>query len=333
MTEVSGAVPPLYCVDQDPRVGTFGVPCEGCPLLPDCNALAAAQLALRQESEITDLTAANSLLEEQNAQRERENAVLLARLLNLRVDVLVESAFTPEGLRDHLLHDERIQEEMAAMRWGILRLDGRFVNYINRFGNLVGDDFLEAGGSEITSTLDGLVRVGDEPHPERREQGHSLGHDIICRQGGDEFSILIRNVTQRQLAQIAARIQSQLNPSDAVDRYAQGGIPFIASIGHMHASQMRPELTEQISQGNFYQAFRLVSGGADHMQRATKKSQYEIMWNLTLAAMPREQADEWVAQPDDRTVAELFLTHLCPDFHEDPAAFLRRRQREHEEEN
>lgn len=330
------STPPLLCLDQAPESTTFAVPCEGCPLISTeagCAALTGAQVIRSQGREIARLT-------EENQRTQEINAILLERLLNLRIDALVGTAFTPEGLRDHLTHDEQIQEELRKRNWGAVRLDGRFVHYINRFGTEVGDDFLQSGGEEITSISDGLVRVRpdrrqqqkpvevDQRVEEQRQQGHSLKFDIICRQGGDEFVLLIRNVDPAQLARIAARIQAQLSVAVALERYNEGKVPFIASVGFAHAMspEFGPEVTGMLSRQDYWEAFRKVSAAADVGQRAAKSRQYNTMWELTVASMPPNERPITVTRPGDREVAETFLRIMCPDFMDDPMSFLVRQR-------
>jgi GGDEF domain-containing protein len=328
MSDPEYPVLPLNCIDQsDPDA--LGQRCEACPI-QDCTALAAGELILRQQTTIDILTERNSELEEENRLAEIEKAHLLERLFNLRLDSLVETAFTPEGLKDHLMNDSEIQEELRAGNWGVVRLDGRFVNYVNRFGNLVGDDFLQRGGGKITAIADGLVRTHNRRRKDdirefdrrtaERRGGHSLfREDIICRQGGDEFALLIRNVTPAQLALITARVQSKLTVPYALDRYSQGQIPFIASVGAAHASDRQPEVQTALDVHDPWHAFRIINGLADEGQREVKSQQYKDMWDMVQRATA---GNSTIAQPDDRIVAERFLTVLCPDFQRDPIAFL-----------
>ena len=196
MTEFRANLP-LSCINiAQPELS--GQPCAGCPMLEiGCTALAAGVKIEEQHRTITTLEAANQVHEERNAK-------LLDRLFNLRMDALVKSALTPEGFKDILENSPELIEELRGMQWGVVRLDGRFVNYINKFGNEVGDEFLEQGGNEITAISDGLVRRGerrslttdatDERRKNDRRVGKTVGGDFICRQGGDEFSLLIRGV-------------------------------------------------------------------------------------------------------------------------------------------
>jgi hypothetical protein len=328
MSETRPLIAPMDCARLD--TPTQGLPCVGCERLDTPEGC----LALNAVIELT----------RRNAELERQNAELLARLLNIRVDVLVDRAYTPEGLRDYLQYNENgIQGELNEMAWGVIRLDGRFVNYINRFGNLAGDDFLRAGGARIAAISDGLARVDERRQEEapvttdqriedRRQPGQAGGPDIFCRQGGDEFSLIIRGVSRNKLRGIADRIQKQLTPEQAIERYAGGGIPFIASVGFSHATDLDAEVLESMERGDYLEAFQLVNAGADDGQRAVKTSQYEEMWQAALDKMTADQRAEWIAQPDDRVVAEQFLLHLCPSFWESPAEFVLAHQARSEED-
>ncbi len=337
MAEASSGALPLHCLDLE-NTQNLGVRCPECPLAEsDCQPLAAGRLILTQQATIEDLgaqvTDREAALAAAQQEFEVEKSRILERLFNLRIDTLVETAFTPEGLKDHLIHDTEIQAELRQMRWGIIRLDGRFVNYINRFGNMVGDDFLQRGGAEITAITDGLARLrtrrlrSAEYHPERRQierrAGFSIGHeDIICRQGGDEFTLLIRNVDTPQLASIAGRVQSRLTVPFALERYSEGQVPFIASVGFAHATDKLPEVTRAFTLHDDWGAFRVVNGFADEGQRQVKSEQYEEMWRMVCHVLTEPERNKYIAQPDDRVVAELFLERLCPDFQRNPIAFL-----------
>ncbi|HSD56503.1 MAG TPA: diguanylate cyclase [Candidatus Saccharimonadales bacterium] len=267
-------------------------------------------------------------------QQEQVNELLVTRLFNLRIDSLVQEAFTPEGLQDVLEYEEDVIEELKRGEWGVIRLDGRFVKHINTFGNLIGDQFLEHGGSEIAAITDGLVRTKNrraqtlEVDDERRDDsdrraGFSLGGDIICRQGGDEFSLVIRDVTPAELTRVAARVQSQLTVADALASYDDGRVPFIASVGSCHASELGREAKVALEQeDDLWAAFRDINGRADAGQRKAKSLQYEEMWRLTEGAMPPDVRKHYINQPEDSEVAKLFLSTLCPEFGERPYAFF-----------
>jgi hypothetical protein len=294
-----------------------------------------------QEDQIFTLQAENASLQEANEAQERQNAEILERLLNLRLDVLVTEAFTPEGLKDHLEHSPELQAELGKMRWGVIRLDGRFVKYMNRFGVVVGDRFLQEGGSEIAAIADGLARSGSRrtedvsvPDDQRagvdrrqtpREQGHSLRHDIICRPGGDEFSLIIRNVSPIDLTKIAMRIQDQLSVTRALERYEDGEAPFIASVGATHASEKRPEVVTLLNDDDPWGAFKLVNSSADEREIEIKKSQYNEMWGMVVSAMTDRDDSALINKPDERVIAERFLRDYCPDFWASPWDYLRPR--------
>jgi GGDEF domain-containing protein len=310
---------PLDCLDLS-RPERVGLACAGCPMREiGCTALAAGEHIAE--------------LEKRNAEHEQDNTLLVERLFSLRIDSLVEEAFTPEGLKDIIDYETDISEELKQLNWGVVRLDGRFVKYINTFGNTVGDSFLQHGGSEIAAITDGLVRTRNrrvqplevnEDHREGdRRAGYSLGGDIICRQGGDEFSLIIRNVDNVQLTRIAARIQSQLTVSGALGSYEDGKVPFIASVGSCHASEISPVTRVALEErDDLWATFRDVNGQADEGQRQSKGRQYTEMWNLTVSAMDPAQRTSYINQPDDAEVAKLFLAVLCPEFKERPHKYL-----------
>ena len=284
-------------------------------------------------------------LTEESERQEREAEELLTRLFNLRMDTLVDDAFTPEGLRDHLEHDAALQEVMQSGRWGVVRLDGRFVRYVNKYGNRTGDGFLQAGGARIAAVANGLGRRGDRRRQgqgvlverrqgaERRQtlhpaeqRGHTHNGDVICRQGGDEFALIMVGVDEKGLATAATRIQNALTVGKAVDNYTHGRIPFIASVGQAHASARHADVLRLIDGQDFWGAFNAVNGVADEGQRTSKARQYQEMWELVTAATPPDQQRVTVAMPDESVIASEFLRVLCPKFYENPIAFLEHAQ-------
>jgi hypothetical protein len=326
---------PLNCIDPS-KPEQLGQPCDGCPLIEQSIGCAAmkngAEIAVAFEEKDRQI----SDLEESNFKKDEINKKLLERILDLRIDSLVDTAYTPEGFKDLLMRSPELKDELTKMQWGVVRLDGRFVGHVNKFGNRVGDLFLQEGGQAITAVADGLVRrktdrrkqslpVSEDrrAHERRKEErrvGQTAGGDYICRQGGDEFSLLIRNVGAADLTVVAARIQNQLTIGRALERYADGNIPFIASVGYTHASEEAPKVTAALTEGDPWEAFLEVNGRADEGQRHNKLGQYQEMWKMVVKASPG--ASHGIAQPDDRVVAERFLLTLCPDFYHNPIQYM-----------
>lgn len=322
---------------------TLGQPCAECPFVDEgCTPLRAGTLIVGQSAEIAGqqqtITGLEETLEqrqrtivgleETNSRREAENAALFERLFDIRVDTLIDTSVTPSGLKDILTHTPELQEEMSQMNWGVVRLDGRFVGYINRYGDSVGDLFLREGGYEITA-ISKIGRRSDrrksqEPieadHRERVRRSHETEDDILCRQGGDELALFVRDVTTDELVRVASRIQSKLTVSAALARYEENDqIPFIASVGSAHASEKEPEVLGLLAEKNPWRAFLTINYEADREQRAVKSSQYEEMWQKVQNVLKEPK----ISAPVDREIAAQFLKVLCPNFYKNPRKYLR----------
>lgn len=297
---------PFICTDTS-DLSTLGLPCEDCPVLPDdCRALAAGKLILAQQRRL-------------GTQQERLQA--------MRIDSIVDNAFTPEGLRDHLLYDANLAEELRQLQWGVVEVDGRFLDYLNQFGGeFLGDRFLRQGGAHIVDLIEGLIRRRNQPVPADRRAGYTSSLDILCRRGGDEYALLVRNVSPKQLADIATRLQGHLTPQAAIERYDQGHIPFMASVSFQHASTLDPAICRQtlLSASNPWGAFEIIYRAASLHQTAIKAAQYATMWQLVRKTAESNGIRTMMKhQPDDkRSVAEAFLSLLCTRFWIDPAKFI-----------
>lgn len=315
---------PLYCIDSS-QPEALGQPCEGCPMREQ----AVGCIALKAGVELAEKN-------DEVKQAEDEKLRLLERLFNLQTDTLIEDAFSPAGFQDHLRNTPELQEKMRSLNWGVIRLDGRFISYINKLGSNIGDEFLRQGGNEITA-VSGLVRLGkDRRHAKtdlpvqherrlrRERRDNASGGDNAIRQGGDEISLQIWDVSRPNLGRVAKRIQEQFTVPYAVQRYENGTIPFVASVGYSHARDNTKAVQEALADDNPWEAFYVVNGEADKEQVREKKKQYHQMWEMVVGSMPPGQHPTDITLPPDRVIAEQFLRVFCPDFHTDPVAFLER---------
>lgn len=302
---------PPACIDIS-QPEAVGQPCEDCPFTPteetgpadDCRYLAVGR-------QIISLTAAVDGLSQRNDE--------------MRTDLLVQDSLTPAGLRDELRHNQALGHELARRQWGVIRLDGRFVNYLNTFGNLIGDEFLSASGQAIDEAILHTTRHRNIIPPDgvelrRDANGRAAGPDILCRQGGDEFSIIVRNVDYDELKYVAGRVAEELGVGAALSRYMSGNMPLVASVGIAHASEVEPDNPDADSI-DLYDWFKQVNAKADEGQMRDKSRQYEEMWWLVCDYEP-QLANDYTATPDGRKIAQLFLERYCPDFYQDPYSFL-----------
>lgn len=302
---------PPACIDTD-RPDAIGQACDDCPFVSaeeteqaaDCRYLAVGRRIISLTEAVDGLSRRNN---------------------EMRTDLLVQDSLTPAGLRDELRHNQALGQELARRQWGVIRLDGRFVNYLNTFGNLIGDEFLSASGQAIDEAVLRTTRHRNIIPPDGVElrkdaNGRAAGPDILCRQGGDEFSIIVRNVDYDELEYVAGRVAEELGVGAALSRYESGNMPLVASVGIAHAGEVEPDSSEAGSI-DLYDWFKQVNAKADEGQMHDKSHQYEEMWWLVCDYEP-QLANAYTAMPDGRTIAQLFLERYCPDFYQDPYVFL-----------
>jgi diguanylate cyclase (GGDEF)-like protein len=162
-------------------------------LMTACNSDSLAQRVLR--------------LEEQNARLRRS----VARLRVYR-DMAYRDPLT--GLWNRRYFDERLKEEFSrAQRAGqhhcfsiaIADLNG-FKEINDQYGHLVGDELLKWVGKFLTT--------------------HLRAHDVACRTGGDEFMLLLPDLSAADAGHVIERFRTQLRHAN-LDRV----VPVSLSIG------------------------------------------------------------------------------------------------------
>jgi diguanylate cyclase (GGDEF)-like protein len=155
-------------------------------------------------------------LEEQNARLRRS----VARLRVYR-DMAYRDPLT--GLWNRRYFEERLKEEFSrAQRAGqprcfsiaIADLNG-FKEINDQYGHLVGDELLKWVGNFLTA--------------------HLRTHDVACRTGGDEFMLLLPDLSAADAVRVIERFRTQLRHAN-LDR----GVPVSLSIG----SASWPEISE-----------------------------------------------------------------------------------------
>lgn len=326
---------PNFCLDL--ALGQQAVTvCAECPVADpqrNCTPYLAAQKLVEQAATIDGQSDNIAQLETRNETLTQDNLRLLERILGLRIDSLVTGMFTPEGLKDEILHhDPELAESLMGENWAVIQADVRFLNFFNGvFGQSPGDSFLQHIGNKISSIAHGLVRQGPRRTQDidvglqRRRQsdrrrvaeepsaaGHTRRGDILCRRGGDEFSVVVLNIEPSDLPRLANRWQRQLGVAAALTR-APSGIPFIASIGAAHVKDVAPEM---LAGKDAYGRFRTVDDMTSVSGIEAKKHQYQTMWRR-LVRDSEKNPGRYLAdlpQPDDRSVAELFIRNYFPDF-------------------
>ena len=147
-------------------------------------------------------------------QLEKENARLKRSLARLRI-------FRAMAYRDPLTNmwnrryfEERLKEEFSraeravtARSFSVAVIDiNGFKDINDQHGHLVGDDVLRWVGAFLVANL--------------------RAHDVACRTGGDEFMVLLPDLSAADAGQVIGRLRAQLDRSNA-----ERDLPVSLSIG------------------------------------------------------------------------------------------------------
>jgi len=143
-----------------------------------------------------------AVLAEQVMRLEKQNARLKRDLARLRIyrDMAYRDPLT--GLWNRRYFEERLKEEFSrAERAGLGRCFSVVIVDLNgfkaindQFGHLVGDELLKWVGEFLT--------------------GHLRTHDVACRTGGDEFMLLLPDLSATDAGQVIARLRQQLTQAN-----------------------------------------------------------------------------------------------------------------------
>lgn len=134
---------------------------------------------------------------------ERENARLKRSLARLRIFRSMAYRDPLTGMWNRRYFEERLKEEFSrAERAGASRSFSVVVIDVNGFkeindqhGHLVGDEVLRWVGAFLSANL--------------------RTHDVACRTGGDEFMVLLPDLSATDAGQVIGRLRAQLDRSNA----------------------------------------------------------------------------------------------------------------------
>jgi diguanylate cyclase (GGDEF)-like protein len=128
---------------------------------------------------------------------QRENARLRRALAELEGYRNLAYRDTLTGLWNRLYFEERLSEEIslgsrkAWRRFSLLALDINDLKRVNDYeGHAAGDQMIKRAGDFLKTRL--------------RE------HDVLCRTGGDEFVVILRELGTSETAQLLARLRPEL---------------------------------------------------------------------------------------------------------------------------
>jgi diguanylate cyclase (GGDEF)-like protein len=150
----------------------------------------------------------------QIAKLSRENATLKRELARLEVYRAMAYRDPLTGLWNRRYFEERLNEELSrsqraglSRRFSVMVLDlNDFKATNDRFGHPVGDTVLRDVGEFLVT--------------------HLRHHDVACRTGGDEFSVLLPDLSAEDCGHLVGRLRGGLESANASRR-----IPISLSIG------------------------------------------------------------------------------------------------------
>ena len=118
------------------------------------------------------------------------------------------------GLWNRRFLDERLKEELSrARRAGADRKFSVMIIDLNWFKELNDAHGHQAGDAALTWLGEFLI-------------AHLRAHDVACRTGGDEFAVLLPDLSSADCAQVIARLRQSLQHANA-----QRAVPLDISIG------------------------------------------------------------------------------------------------------
>jgi diguanylate cyclase (GGDEF)-like protein len=144
----------------------------------------------------------------------KENAALKRELARLQVYRAMAYRDPLTGVWNRRYFEERLNEELSrsqraglSRRFSVMVLDlNDFKATNDRHGHLVGDTVLKAVGEFLTT--------------------HLRQHDVACRTGGDEFSVLLPDLPAEDCGHLVDRLRRALDNVNGARR-----IPIALSIG------------------------------------------------------------------------------------------------------
>jgi diguanylate cyclase (GGDEF)-like protein len=144
----------------------------------------------------------------------KENAALKRELSRLQVYRAMAYRDPLTGLWNRRYFEERLNEELSrsqraglSRRFSVMVLDlNDFKATNDRHGHLVGDSVLKGVGEFLVT--------------------HLRQHDVACRTGGDEFSVLLPDLPAEDSGHLVDRLRRALDTANGARR-----IPIALSIG------------------------------------------------------------------------------------------------------
>lgn len=341
---VPGLRPETSCV-------TSGTACETCPFYPpenaaQCGNLAVGQVFVSNYQEMAYLDNANrSLAVRLDIEVNRRNRV--------GEDILIPNCFNPSGMRDVLEFDTKLQEAIKRGKKGVVYIDLRGQKFVNdTLGRDPGDLYIQGSHDQFTDAVDSIeqgraaAKPAREPNeltkaiadiirrprdhqdvaPEGVEERRSSPYmrlDKLVRIGGDEFALLLSDISAEDLITFAEELQTYFSVERAIENYNSDPprLPVIASVGIAHLSTNNPA-KEAVQNEDYWTMFRLLCEQADAHHGQTKKAQYQQMWDMSLSRLPEAQRDLMEMPDDPRRIHKLFIETCCPDFIKNPRRYL-----------
>jgi GGDEF domain-containing protein len=243
-------------------------------------------------------TEARESPEAEAARLRAENAELRSSVVRLANDGLVPGFKTEEGVTELIKYDEELRAKLITGRTAVIHIDARGIKALNETDLDCGDEMLLLTAKRVIETL---LRNGD----------------LISRKG-DDFSIILHDVSIAEMGAIVERLKDALSVDRALEDTREGALPVIASVSGVHADEFEHgDLTDTDELLAFVKVMRAVASGRNV---EPKKAQYAQMWELA-------GGDPNQLPGDDRRIADKFYETFCPDFIDNIAKLVAAKRR------
>jgi len=196
-------------------------------------------------------------------------------------------------------------------------LDLRVVKYINdTFGHVTGDRFLQHAGQRIRDILTHNIRSSRPRNAVEfeRRQHPTNGSDIVCRYGGDEFVLILKNIYPEDRSGLSQRLQALFSVDYALARASISDRPLINSNIPVIASLSTADLQSATALGFLETSsdrFQAFYAAADASHEPFREKQYDEMWT----AIKRKIGRPELQKPEDqRIIGGQFYLYCIPQF-------------------
>jgi len=293
--------------------------------------------ALREQVATLSQQAEQHAAERQQWQTDKERLVtentrLAGAVDFLMWDPLMDGFLTRGGaeltLREPSELKTRLEEELASGRVGLVTLDIRGMNFVNNSpsgSHAAGNILLQIAGQHIREHVRSCRKAYEGE--DRRKDDSPAADTLFVRQGGDELSLIMHDVSGEDFTKRLNELRDSLSMERSLAADNPYHFPLIASVGGAHASKMMLPATWSESDRAVADAVQMLLHSADAEARILRQEQYDRLWLAACGTRP-DLRQRYPQQPDDTIVAKNFFATHFPYFVVHVTEVLRQAQNE-----